>query len=499
MKRNLITLGLVIIMAITPVTVSAAPQSTNTTVAVDAKTISTSDRALLQKMFDAKFYAKTNPEVVKVLGGSKRALFAHFLQYGINEGRQMNAEFNPSAYRSAYKDLNQAFGGNILSYYRHYATIGKKEARPVTTVAKAQENGIIVTDFAGKHVAVDNNGNLVTGKVADTIINTNVAYVKAIDNLGTFVKPTPIENESNNNNSDSNSNSNSKTGYNQALYQVAHQVWENHEPEKDDFSESYKASYLDWMSSKPNPNSYVIAENAAYQTKEAAEQAFNNAMGLWIDNTPTITLTAEEQTAYENAHHSWESDEPQASNYVVNEYTSTETAKTAYDQATENYNLSLPAQEVGEADEVYQTRLNQYKLDNPAPSESNYIYHENGYANAQDAQNAYVNVYNEWGISVPVKTQFALQEAKDEYDNTMEEYEKTKPSIDDAAYSYPTEGNYANQEEADAAYEATLNTWGTEEPVYDNTLTENEQTRYDNSMANWKAHEPQTTDLGFQN
>ncbi|SEA94578.1 hypothetical protein SAMN02910384_02802, partial [Pseudobutyrivibrio sp. ACV-2] len=75
------------------------------------------------------FYAKMNPDVVAVLGNDANALFNHFLQFGINEGRRINPYFDVNAYKKAYPDLVAAFGDDIAAYYNHFANHGISEHR----------------------------------------------------------------------------------------------------------------------------------------------------------------------------------------------------------------------------------------------------------------------------------------------------------------------------------------------------------------------------------
>ncbi|MBR4708473.1 MAG: hypothetical protein IKP29_10500 [Pseudobutyrivibrio sp.] len=83
----------------------------------------------LAEMFDAEYYAKNNPDVVKVYGNDVAALFAHFLRSGMKEGRNINPYFDINAYKKAYPDLVKAFGDNYAAYYIHFATYGQTEHR----------------------------------------------------------------------------------------------------------------------------------------------------------------------------------------------------------------------------------------------------------------------------------------------------------------------------------------------------------------------------------
>lgn len=107
----------------------------------------------LYELFDAEYYAKRYPDVVAVYGISKEALYRHFTQYGMQEGRSLSPDFDVNAYRSAYPDLQEAFGDDISKYYEHYLTFGQAENRSLVTVDACIASGITVSDMNGKVVA----------------------------------------------------------------------------------------------------------------------------------------------------------------------------------------------------------------------------------------------------------------------------------------------------------------------------------------------------------
>lgn len=144
------------------------------TVGAKTATIPTALKTALKKSFDAKFYAEKNPDVVKELGEDENALFLHFLTFGIFEGRQMNEDFNVSAYASAYDDLREAFADKngaeqILAYYDHYVTYVESgvEPRTVTTIEKAVEAGITVTSVS----TVENSAGTVIASPSVVVSN----------------------------------------------------------------------------------------------------------------------------------------------------------------------------------------------------------------------------------------------------------------------------------------------------------------------------------------
>ena len=53
----------------------------------------------------------------------------HFVESGMNEGRQAKDSFNVKKYKNRYNDLQNAFGNDLKSYYMHYIGSGYKEGR----------------------------------------------------------------------------------------------------------------------------------------------------------------------------------------------------------------------------------------------------------------------------------------------------------------------------------------------------------------------------------
>ncbi len=93
------------------------------------------------KVFDPEWYAKGNPDVVKMYGTKPKKLFEHFLVYGMTDrdketgklsraGKTI-ATFNIDVYMSHSADLRKVFGDDIKAYYEHYCVHGYKEDRRV--------------------------------------------------------------------------------------------------------------------------------------------------------------------------------------------------------------------------------------------------------------------------------------------------------------------------------------------------------------------------------
>ena len=83
--------------------------------------------------FDADYYYNTYPDLQAAIGYDEAALYNHYLQYGLKEGRSGSAEFNCLAYMCNYEDLCAAFGWNYTAYCQHYEQHGKSEGRNAAT------------------------------------------------------------------------------------------------------------------------------------------------------------------------------------------------------------------------------------------------------------------------------------------------------------------------------------------------------------------------------
>lgn len=85
--------------------------------------------SLTKLTFDVDYYYNTYPDLQAAFGYDYNALYNHYLQYGLREGRSGNEEFNCFNYMNNYADLRGAFGGNYVSYCQHYEQHGKAENR----------------------------------------------------------------------------------------------------------------------------------------------------------------------------------------------------------------------------------------------------------------------------------------------------------------------------------------------------------------------------------
>lgn len=80
-------------------------------------------------VFDFDYYYNEYSDLRNAFGNDKKALFNHFINYGMKEGRIAKSEFNVAIYKNNYGDLRTAFGDDLPAYYRHYCIWGKNEGR----------------------------------------------------------------------------------------------------------------------------------------------------------------------------------------------------------------------------------------------------------------------------------------------------------------------------------------------------------------------------------
>lgn len=85
-------------------------------------------------VYDTNYYAQNNADVYEALGNDPDALIAHFVNFGMSEGRCAKDNFNVIEYMYGIynEDLRQVYGADIKSYYYHYMNCGKTEGRSVS-------------------------------------------------------------------------------------------------------------------------------------------------------------------------------------------------------------------------------------------------------------------------------------------------------------------------------------------------------------------------------
>lgn len=82
--------------------------------------------------FDYIRYADENADLKAAFGYDVKALYNHYITYGINENRGVYSiydSFDYVRYANDYADLKAAFGYDAKALYQHYITYGMKEGR----------------------------------------------------------------------------------------------------------------------------------------------------------------------------------------------------------------------------------------------------------------------------------------------------------------------------------------------------------------------------------
>lgn len=100
-------------------------------------------------VYNYKDYMNYNHDLATALGGNQKALFEHFLNSGMKEGRQASSEFNLVAYKSNNPDLVALFGDDNVKYYEHYIAGGKAEGR-VAFSATPSIGGTVTSDLSNE-------------------------------------------------------------------------------------------------------------------------------------------------------------------------------------------------------------------------------------------------------------------------------------------------------------------------------------------------------------
>lgn len=83
----------------------------------------------LEDVFVAGYYAGRYADLKDAFGEDEKALYQHYLTYGLSEGREMSPVIDVVKYRKAYGDLDAAFGDDWGAYVDHYFRYGAAEGR----------------------------------------------------------------------------------------------------------------------------------------------------------------------------------------------------------------------------------------------------------------------------------------------------------------------------------------------------------------------------------
>lgn len=446
-----------------------------------------SDRNILRSLFNAKEYAKMYPDVAKTYKHFtnpiilEQKLFEHFINNGIWEGRQPSTSFSVAAYASAYSDLKKAFGSHIVEYYKHYynTTVIGNENRTITTVQKAQDAGIKVTDFDGNTVAVDEAGNIVTGEKADKIA--------AEKNLGESIRVsiTPIPNVT------------VSADFNEETEEKEETQAPSSEDKKEPSApvtptKTFAEAYKEWLASEPvggSGNVYLIWYDKEPKLADYADgREFLAKKEAWEKKKPDYDAYLA-KTAYADDYAAWQAREPELADYTI--LIGNQTATEKYNEDYEAWQGLAPKPEDYIQYTSFEADYNAWLAAAPVPVEGKY-------ETAEKAMEAYNEAHTEWEANKPKQSDYFDEEG---YNQAVTEWTNKTPQKDDycdpegyaaAVAKYerenpkPARSDYFNEE----SYQAALTEHAAEEPksveYFDADSYETDCSNYDEAMRGYK-------------
>ncbi len=80
-------------------------------------------------VYNFSYYINHYPDMKSAFSKNDEAALWHFVNYGMNEGRQASENFNVYSYKNQYADLRKGYGNNLRQYYLHYCNYGRNEGR----------------------------------------------------------------------------------------------------------------------------------------------------------------------------------------------------------------------------------------------------------------------------------------------------------------------------------------------------------------------------------
>lgn len=457
-------------------------------IGVIKRTLTESDRNILRSLFNAEEYAKMYPDVAEECKSSldpfrtfEEKLFDHFINLGIWEGRQPSESFSVAAYASAYSDLRKSFGSHIVDYYKHYynTTVIGNENRTITTVQKAQDAGIKVTDFSGNTVAVDKAGNIVTGEKADKI----AAEKNLGTPIGSVIIPTPKVSVIADFNEETEKEEETQTPSSEDKKEPSAPV----APTKT-FAEAYK----EWLADKPVGGSANVMESWKKREPNLANYADGRAFlakkEAWEKEMPDYDAYLA-TTAYAFDYEAWLVEEPKLANYTI--LIGNQTAKEKYNEDYAAWQELAPKPEDYIQYTSFEADYNAWLAAAPVPVEGKY-------ETAEKAMEAYNEAHSTWEANKPKQSDYFDEEG---YNQAVTEWTNKTPQKDDycdpegyaaAVAKYerenpkPARSDYFNEE----SYQAALTEHAAEEPksveYFDADNYETDCSNYDEAMRGYK-------------
>lgn len=120
-------------------------------------------------------YRSAYSDLDAAFGDDTNAYLMHYLTTGMYEGRTEGALFNPLAYADAYVDIKETFGDDISAVVNHYVTTGITEERTAGTaggyadIAEAEREAVQNTNStAYSYNAAANSSTALSGSTNST-------------------------------------------------------------------------------------------------------------------------------------------------------------------------------------------------------------------------------------------------------------------------------------------------------------------------------------------
>lgn len=309
------------------------------------------DISMLRGMFNAEYFATRYPEIAAAVENNQEMLFQYFVNFGIWEERDCSPDFSYKTYYSSNADLREAFGNDIISYYRHFVTNGKNEGRIASGLVKSTastlpvvtENSAEVFSNLEKSVAENDKrkeriaelerqaAELEKQKTLET-----EEYSKFDEALKALASQIQAEYDK-----QAEEDARLAEEYRKAeelrkreealkeqerLAKEAQKtmesmtdLWEKNKPQPQDFFteaelEAYNKQYKQWENSKPGLEDYKVG----YKDAKAASEAYAGDYSEWEKKKPDITgfTNPELNKAYVNACQNWENSKPKVENFT---------------------------------------------------------------------------------------------------------------------------------------------------------------------------------------
>jgi len=483
--------------------------------------------ATVEDFFDAEYYAEQYPDLAAAFGNNEELLYQHYLQYGINEGRNASNAFDVRLYKEMYKDLDVAFGDNWAAYLNHYLAYGINEARDgggeFDIVAYMQNNPDVVATLGTDFATLKNHYDTV-GKAEGRVVVSEAQQDKRDAAQG-------ITHSSSKSSSSSSSSSSSRTDLptlptpdmEELMYNLTKafctilDAWVDYQDdcefESDMTIRQYNTTYSFYLSLKDALYQFgdteTIAAWEAYADELMTEAGvteednfyyingyieidgvyydqigYQDAYEYWLSWNPQLRFDSYlESTNYDVAYENWVASEPQLDDYTIG-YATEEAATEAYEADLEAWEDGKPVQSDFYNEDEYNAAMDAYIAENPEPDVKDYTYYEDGFSSEEAAQTAYDNAHEAWAESEPVQSNFINEEA---YNEAVAEWEALEPQ--ESAYVYYDDG-YVSEEAAQAAYETAHTAWEGEKATALDGLEE-ETDEYNTALETFLASNPE--------